>query len=181
MTQAIKQSLGDPVDKKFLANCFTAQVALDYLFKKYSDVSFILAAEMNKIDRMPLCKDSVVTMLRNSQDFLVTVKLFRENNMVEKIDNACRQKLVDRIFTKNQKDMFEVQCIQYETIWQAQANPTAPTIMGGLLVNPNTMQANVGAPPQFHMPSVAGLPTYTVPTIGVPATGNPVQLSLIHI
>ena len=178
LTQAIKQSLGDPVDKKFLANCFTAQVALDYLFKKYSDVSFILAAEMNKIDRMPLCKDSVVTMLRNSQDFLVTVKLFRENNMVEKIDNACRQKLVDRIFTKNQKDMFEVQCIQYETIWQAQANPTAPTIMGGLLVNPNTMQANVGAPPHFHMPSVAGLPTYTVPTIGVPATGNPVQRAL---
>ena len=113
----IKASLVNAVDKSFLESCYDSAEILTFLKRKYSDRSYIISMELAKLYRMRVCGEDVKSMIENSEKFLLTLALFRSHGLLAKIDRSVRDKLIDRVFTTSQKNMFSIEAVRSESYW----------------------------------------------------------------
>lgn len=55
----IKASLGNKVDRNFLESCYNSTEMLEYLKKKYSDRTYIVSMELQKLYSLKTCGESL--------------------------------------------------------------------------------------------------------------------------
>ena len=114
----IKASLGNQVDINFLASCYNSTEMLEYLKKKYSDRTYIVAMELQKLFDLRNCGDNIGTMISNAEVLLLTYSYFKSHNLLGKFDRSVRDRLFDKLFTNQQKTMFAIEAVRSEGYWR---------------------------------------------------------------
>ena len=115
----IKQSLGNKTDKKFLEATTSPKEALAYLKKRYSNKEEILHIELTKLYRLKKVGDDLELMVSNSEAFLLTVNLFEMHGLTDKLDRVVRNRIIERVLTRQQIIMFNCDLIKAEAQWRA--------------------------------------------------------------
>ena len=142
----IKASLVNKVDRSFLETCYDPKQCIEYLKRKYSDRTYILSFEINKLISLPLCGHDIGKMLKNSEILLCSIGLLKSHRLINKIDRSIRDKLFDRVFTVNQREIFSFEAIKIETEWSLRDKERAAAVPASQSTNTGAVAAVTSTP-----------------------------------
>ena len=135
----IRASVTRPYERSRLDSMSTSKEMLDFLANRYANADLLIPLHLLQLQKMPLCTSDHI-LLRNYDNFLKTVTLLKDNDLLSRLDRFVVENLIPRLLLPDQRAKYWEETISMEAKWKSNANPPSTLDLDSdtLLLGTNT-------------------------------------------
>ena len=117
----IRSSVTRPYERSRLDSMSSSTEMLNFLASRYANADLLIPLHLLQLQKMPLCTSDHI-LLRNYDNFLKTVTLLKDNNLLSRLDRFVVENLIPRLLLPDQRAKYWEQTIELEPKWKSKAN-----------------------------------------------------------